>query len=94
MADKFEKETLHVQHFDISMKEMAERLRIDHSPIAIMFPTACQNLRNACKGLLMWVEADMTYSQYLRYDITELEKKKEMQVSKCNYVDVINQMHE
>ncbi|XP_013085883.2 uncharacterized protein LOC106070508 isoform X2 [Biomphalaria glabrata] len=80
MADKFEKETLHVQHFDISMKEMAERLRIDHSPIAIMFPTACQNLRNACKGLLMWVEADMTYSQYLRYDITELEKKKEMQM--------------
>ncbi|KAH9513210.1 hypothetical protein Btru_034375 [Bulinus truncatus] len=80
MADKFEKESLHIQHFDTSMKETAERLRIDHSPIAIMFPAACQNLRNACKGLLMWVEADVSYPQYLRYDIAELEKKKEIQM--------------
>ncbi|XP_005098259.1 uncharacterized protein LOC101863343 [Aplysia californica] len=79
MADKFENESLKVHQFDFTMKEMAEKMRIDQSPIAIVFPAACHNLRNACQGLLMWVNADCAYAEYLRYDIQELERKKEAQ---------------
>ena len=81
MADKFEKDCLGVQHFDFSMKEMAERLRIDQSPIALVFTAACHSMRNACQGLQLWIDADSNYAEYLQYDIAEMEKKKETQVS-------------
>ena len=62
------------------MKELAEKNRLDQSPVAILFPAACHNLRNALKGLLMWVDADSNYAEYLTYDIRELEAKRDLQV--------------
>ncbi|GFR68746.1 hypothetical protein ElyMa_003741000 [Elysia marginata] len=83
MADKFEKEGLGVQHFDFSMKELAERLRIDQSPIALVFTAACHSMRNACQGLQLWIDADSNYAEYLQYDIAEMEKKRDTQARLC-----------
>jgi len=79
MADKFDRDSLQIDHFDLTMKEMADKFRLDRSPIALAFPAACQNMRNACQGLLLWVTSDQYYAEYLTYDIKELEKKKEIQ---------------
>ncbi|CAL1533674.1 unnamed protein product [Lymnaea stagnalis] len=78
-ADKFESDSLTIHHFNPAIKEMAERLRIEHSPIALAFTAACKSMRSACRGLVMWVDADSVYPEYLHYDIVELEEKKEIQ---------------
>ena len=55
MADKFDRDSLQIDHFDLTMKEMADKFRLDRSPIALAFPAACQNMRNACQVRLTYM---------------------------------------
>ncbi|XP_050419080.2 reticulocyte-binding protein homolog 1 [Patella vulgata] len=80
MLQKFEEECLTINHFDYISKELAERHGCIHTPILIVFPTACENIRNAFTGIRKWLTADASYVEYLEHDYIDLEQKRELQL--------------
>lgn len=78
-VDKFEKETLKIHQFDFVMKEAGEKAGCSQAAFLLIFPAACHHLRNACRGLEMWLDADAAYADYLRLDIEDLVQKRALQ---------------
>nr|KAG5708350.1 hypothetical protein BaRGS_034381 [Batillaria attramentaria] len=76
MVDKFEKEALKIHQFDFVMRDVGEKAGCAQAAVLLMFPAACHHVRNACKGLEMWLEADYNYANFLQLDITELSEKR------------------
>ncbi|XP_046347125.2 uncharacterized protein LOC124127798 [Haliotis rufescens] len=88
MADKFERDELHINHFDYWVKTVAERCDCMHASILMAFPAACENIRNVCADIRKWLEADSSYSTYLMFDIEALESQRETQTRKVRDLQV------
>ncbi|KAK7110635.1 hypothetical protein V1264_014475 [Littorina saxatilis] len=76
MVDMFEKEALKIHQFDFIMKEAGEKAGCAQVALLLIFPAACHHVRNACKGLEMWMEADANYARYLELDVAELGERR------------------
>ena len=78
MADRFDSsDGVTIHDFGSVPNKIAEKTNCEHVPFLVMFPGACENVRNAFIGIRKWIQADDGYSTFIQYDITDLEKKKE-----------------
>ncbi|KAL8592152.1 hypothetical protein ACOMHN_033523 [Nucella lapillus] len=76
MVEMFEKEALKIHQFDFVMKEAGEKAGCSQAAVLLVFPAACHHIRNACRGLEMWMEADMNYAGFIELDIAELSERR------------------
>ncbi|XP_076439733.1 uncharacterized protein LOC143279549 [Babylonia areolata] len=76
MVEMFEKEVLKIQQFDFVMREAGEKAGCAQAALLLVFPAACHHIRNACKGLEMWMEADANYAHFIQLDIAELTERR------------------
>lgn len=79
MAEQFETKGMRVQELGFVARDYAERCKATHAPFLVIIPQAFENLRNSVSGLRMWLEADECYVDFIKYDVAELEAKKETQ---------------
>ncbi|XP_033762334.1 myosin-4-like [Pecten maximus] len=75
MAERFEKDGIHLQELGSIPKQLADKYECKHVPLLVMFPGACENIRNACIGIRKWIQADHGYPTFLQYDLQDLEKR-------------------
>ncbi|XP_062574829.1 uncharacterized protein LOC134236668 isoform X2 [Saccostrea cucullata] len=78
MMDKFENDGIRITELGSVPRRIAERVQCGHVPFLVMFSGACENIRNACIGVRKWIQADDGYATFIQFDITDLEKKKEI----------------
>ncbi len=62
--------------FGLTSNELARRCDIGDLPFLLAVPEATENIRNARKALVMWLQAEQQYSDFIKNDIIELDKKK------------------
>ena len=69
---------LPVKVFGMHANELARACDCGDLPMLLVFPEACQNIRNACKGVRKWVAEDEMYANFIQSDIRSLEAVKAM----------------
>ncbi|XP_060066325.1 uncharacterized protein LOC132546619 [Ylistrum balloti] len=77
MAVRFEKDGIHLQELGSIPNQLADKYECKHIPLLVMFPGACENIRNACIGIRKWLQADHGYPTFLQYDLQDLEKRRD-----------------
>ena len=77
MAERFEAEGMMIQEMGSVPRKIAEKCECEHVPLLVMFPAACENIRNACIGIRRWIQADSGYPTFLQHDVAELEIKRD-----------------
>ncbi|OWF41034.1 uncharacterized protein LOC110463013 [Mizuhopecten yessoensis] len=77
MAERFDKQGIHLQELGSIPRALAEKYECKHVPLLVMFPGACENIRNACIGVRKWIQADHGYQTFLLYDLQDLEKRRD-----------------
>lgn len=78
MADLFESsQGKRIYQFGSVPKKIAERCECEYVPFLVMFPAACENVRNACTGIRMWLQADKGYPTFIQNNIADLEIKRD-----------------
>ncbi|XP_069110538.1 synaptonemal complex protein 1-like [Argopecten irradians] len=77
MAVRFEKDGMHIQEMGSIPKQLADKYDCKHVPLLVMFPAACENIKNTCIGIRKWIQADHGYPTFLQYDLQDLEKRRD-----------------
>lgn len=75
MIFKFEKSGLFIYQFSLYAEELGASCRCAHVPFLLIFPAACENIRNCCLGIMKWLQADENYAKFLTNDILERNTK-------------------
>ncbi|CAD5125021.1 DgyrCDS13259 [Dimorphilus gyrociliatus] len=71
---------LQADQFGLTSNDYARRIDCGELSIVLVIPQALANLRNALKGIKLWIEADREYATYIKQDITDLEGKLQDQL--------------
>ncbi|XP_052248504.1 uncharacterized protein LOC127856398 isoform X2 [Dreissena polymorpha] len=79
MAEQFETKGMRVHELGFVARNLAEKCNATHAPFLVIIPQAFENLKNAVAGIRRWLDADEVYADFIKYDIDELEKKRETQ---------------
>lgn len=75
--ERFCNDGLDLKCFGIQVNDIARACECDTVLFLLMFPQACVNIENACKGIRMWIQTDEEYADYIKDDIETIEKKIE-----------------
>ena len=65
--------------FGLSANELARRCDCGSLPFLLVFPECCQKIMSACLVIRRWVQEDSEYVDYIKKDIIDLERKKDIQ---------------
>ncbi|KAL4221914.1 hypothetical protein ACF0H5_017966 [Mactra antiquata] len=88
MAEQFETKGMQVQELGFVARDLAERNKVTHAPFLVIIPQAFENLRHATSGMRKWLQADECYADFIKHDIDDLEKKREIQEKKIRDMQV------
>lgn len=79
MAEQFETKGMRTQELGFVARDLAERCKATHAPFLVIIPQAFENLRHAVSGMRKWLDADDGYSEFIKFDIDEMEIKRDNQ---------------
>lgn len=65
--------------FGLAANELARKCDSGSLPFFLVFPECCQKVTSACAIIRKWLQEDSEYVDYIKKDISDLEKKKELQ---------------
>ena len=88
MAEQFETKGMRVQDLGFVARDLAERCKATHVPFLVIIPQAFENLKHAIAGMRKWLEADEAYAEFIKFDINDLEVKKEAQEKKVRDLQI------
>ena len=74
-----DKEGVSKRMFGLVANELARRCDCGSLPFLLVFPECCQKIKSACKVIRRWVQEDSEYVDYIKKDISDLERKKDVQ---------------
>jgi hypothetical protein len=79
MAEQFETKGMQIQELGFVARDLAARCKAAHAPFLVIIPQAFENLRHVVTGMRKWIEADEGYSDFIKFDIDEMEIKRDNQ---------------
>ena len=92
VAMKYTKGVVTLNHLGTTAKELARKSYFFEAPVLYIFADMCQNVRDACKVIIQWVQYDSEYPKFVYYDLEEVQKKRDMYFPKVR--DIREKQHQ
>ena len=77
LIDRFKGQGIFLQDLSPNAREIARKASCNNMPFLLIFPEACQDVRNTCAIMTTWLAADANYATFLSNDINDLDQKKQ-----------------
>lgn len=76
LEEQFKTDGLSMDQFSDQVRNLGELHLCTKAPFLLMFSEVCANIRLACYTMTKWITADESFASYLRYDVDDLEKRR------------------
>ncbi len=76
MGNKFRNTGFYYSDLSSLGRELCRKADCQNAPFLMIFPEACECVRETCWNMTSWIRHDVNYAAYLAHDISDLEKTK------------------